>query len=97
MYALNENIKMLRINRGLNQVEFAKQMNVSKQCVSNWENDNVMPSVEMLEKMADFFRVTTDELLGRSGDNMIDGSGLTPEQSAHVRALVADFVKANKA
>ena len=54
--ALNENIKELRIQRGLNQVEFAQKMNVTKQCVSNWENDNVLPSIEMLLKMADFLR-----------------------------------------
>ena len=48
---LNENIKRLRMARGLNQVEFARVMGVSKQCVSNWENDNVMPSIEMLIKI----------------------------------------------
>ena len=35
MLALNENIKKLRVARGLNQVEFAKTLGVSKQCVSN--------------------------------------------------------------
>ena len=54
--ALNENIKELRMQCGLNQVEFAQKMNVTKQCVSNWENDNVLPSIEMLVKMADFLR-----------------------------------------
>ena len=42
---LNENIKKLRMARGLNQVDFAKKMGVSKQCVSNWENDNVKDEV----------------------------------------------------
>ena len=44
---LNENIRRLRMQYGVNQVEFAKKMNVTKQCVSNWENDNVLPSIEM--------------------------------------------------
>ena len=43
---LNENIKQLRLQNGLSQVEFAKIMGVTKQCVSNWENDNVLPSIE---------------------------------------------------
>ena len=61
---LNERVKQLRVARGINQVEFAKALGVSKQCVSNWENDNVMPSVEMLCKIADYFLVSTDYLLG---------------------------------
>ena len=91
MLALNENIKKLRIARGLNQVEFAKILCVTKQCVSNWENDNVMPSVEMLVKIADFFNVTTDYVLGRNEKTYIDVSGLTDEQISHISLIVSDM------
>ena len=93
---LNENIKKLRQTRGLNQVEFAKALSVTKQCVSNWENDNVLPSIEMLVKIADFFSVTTDFLLGRTCDCTINADGLTEEQLAHIRLLIEDLKKANK-
>ena len=93
---LNENIRELRIQSGLSQVELAKKLNVSKQCVSNWENDNVMPSVEMLVKIADYFKVTTDMLLGRENFEMIDASGLTSEQSAHIRQIIKDLCENNK-
>lgn len=92
---LNENIKILRIARGLNQVEFAKILGVSKQCISNWENDNVMPSIEMLIKIADFFNVTTDFLLGRSDKTYIDVTGLTDEQISHISLIVSDMTKLN--
>ena len=88
---LNDNIKMLRMSRNMNQVQFAKAMGVTKQCVSNWENDNVMPSVDMLVKIADFFRVSTDFLLGRETGAYIDASGLTNEQRAHVCMLITDI------
>ncbi len=93
MTSLNDNIKELRTLRGMSQVELAKVLNVSKQCVSNWENGNVLPSIEMLVRLADFFRVSTDMLLGRESANVIDAEGLTPEQTAHVRALVSDLIK----
>lgn len=93
--ALNENIKRLRLARGLNQVEFAKAMGVSKQCVSNWENDNVMPSVEMLIKIADFFNVTTDYILGRNERTYIDVTGLSDEQISHISLIVSDMSKFN--
>ena len=94
-FSLNENIKALRIQSGLNQVEFAKKMGVTKQCVSNWENDNVVPSVKMLVKLADFFKVTTDFLLGRETENLIVADGLSEEQKAHIRLLVKDFSDIN--
>ena len=95
MLVLNENIKKLRVARGLNQVEFAKILGVSKQCVSNWENDNVMPSVEMLVKIADFFKVTTDYVLGRNEKTYIDVSGLTDEQVSHISLIVGDLSNTN--
>jgi len=95
MLTLNENIKKLRTVRGLNQVAFAKAMGVSKQCVSNWENDNVMPSIEMLVKIADFFNVTTDYVLGRNEKTYIDVSGLTDEQISHISLIVSDMTNLN--
>ena len=61
---LHEQIKTLRAARGLNQVELAKKLNVSKQSISNWENNNIQPSIEVLVKLARFFSVSTDYLLG---------------------------------
>lgn len=91
MPALNENIKALRTAFGWNQVALAKKLNVSKQCISNWENDNVQPSIEMLLKLADLFSVSTDRLLGRTGKKSIDVSGLTDEQRAHIQLLIKDI------
>ena len=34
----------------LTQVQLADKLGVAKQSISNWENDNIMPSVDMLEK-----------------------------------------------
>lgn len=95
-YTLNENIKRLRLARGVSQVALARTLGVTKQCVSNWENDNVLPSIEMLERIADFFSVTTDYLLGREKVRIISADGLTEEQISHVQLLVNDLKKANK-
>ena len=94
---LNENIRKLRLQQGLNQVMLAERLNVTKQCISNWENDNILPSIEALEKLATIFGVTTDFLLGRNEDGYISTDGLTEKQASHIRMLVVDFKKANKA
>lgn len=93
---LNENIRKLRTATGINQVEFAKRMGVTKQCVSNWENDNILPSVEMLVKIAEFFGVSTDSLLGLSDKQTIIVEGLTDEELAHVRGLVKAITSLKK-
>ena len=51
---------------------------------------------EMLEKIADFFNVTADYLLGRedchySGVQCLDVTGLTPAQIEHIRQIVDDL------
>ncbi len=88
---LSDKIKTLRIARGINQIELAKSLGVTKQCVSNWENDNIQPSVEMLIKIASFFMVTTDYLLGLETERKILLSGLTEKQIAHLSLIIDDL------
>ena len=92
---LSERIHELRLDCGWNQVELAKRLNVAKQTVSNWENDNVLPSIEMLEKIANFFSVSTDYLLGRTERTTLDVSSLTVEQISHISLIIKDFEKLN--
>ena len=88
---LNENIKALRQARNMTQVELANRLGLTKQCISNWENDNVAPSVEMLVKLADFFCVSTDYLLGRDKNETITVSGLKPQEIIHIQQLITDL------
>ena len=89
-------IIFLRQSKELNQVQLAEKLGVKKQSISNWENDNIMPSIDMLIRIADFFNVSTDYLLGRdtkvlSAPNMLDITGLTPRQAEHLRYIVDDL------
>ncbi len=88
---LNENIRRYRTAQNISQVELAKRLGVSKQSVSNWENDNIQPSVDMLVKISQSLSVSTDDLLGLSKENTIDVSGLTDEQIAHIKYIINDI------
>ncbi len=88
---LNEKIKELRKAKRVSQVEMASALGLTKQCVSNWENDNIQPSIEMLVKIADYFGVTTDYLLCRKETDVINVEGLTPVEISHIRDIVADL------
>lgn len=88
---LNQQIRALRQARGISQVELAKRLGVTKQSVSNWENDNIQPSVEMVVKLAGIFSVSTDYLLGLEQGEYLDVTGLSQEKIAHIRQLVDDL------
>ena len=93
---LNTTIKQLRIERGLNQVQLAKKLSVTKQTVSNWENDNILPSIEMLIKIADFFNVSTDYLLGRVSSSALFTDGLSQSEIAHISMIINDIQELKK-
>lgn len=75
----------------MSQVELAARLGVTKQSVSNWENDNIQPSIEMLTKLAAFFSVSTDYMLGIEDGEYLDVSGLPQEVIAHIRQVVEDL------
>ena len=84
-------IKKLRTAHNLNQVQLAGKLNVSKQTVSNWENNNILPSIEMLVKIAQFFMVSTDYLLELDQREYLEITGLTDEQTAHIKEIIRDI------
>lgn len=89
-------IKNLRIPRNLSQVQLANDLNVSKQTVSNWENNNILPSIEMLIKIAQYFSVSTDYLLELDNRHFIEVTGLTEQQLAHIQLLINDLTTESK-
>lgn len=62
---LSNKLKELRAKKDMSQAELAEILGVTQQAVGRWEKDLNMPDLEMLQKIADYFHITTDELLGR--------------------------------
>lgn len=69
-----EQIKKIRKERNLTQQDMADKLNVSRQAVSNWENDKNLPDIEMLIIMSQVFHLTLDELIlgGTQMNNMTE-------------------------
>jgi len=88
---LSEKLKRLRLAQNISQVELGKSLGVSKQCISNWENDNILPSIEMLIKIAKYFNVSTDYLLGLCSTSSINVDGLTDKEIAHINLIINDL------
>ena len=60
-----KNLQSLRKEKGLSQDALANQLYVTRQSVSQWENDRTMPSVDLLIKISEIFDTTVDALLGK--------------------------------
>ena len=88
---LGQRINELRHSHGWSQVELAKRLGVAKQTVSNWENENIQPSIEMLVRLSNIFNVSTDYLLGLDKIPRLNIEGLPEHVVAHISLLIDDY------
>ncbi len=60
---ISKNIKRLRTDISMTQDTLAEKICVSRQAVSSWENDRTQPDIEMLQKLAEVFDVSLEEII----------------------------------
>lgn len=60
-----EKIQLLMMSHHMNKVEMAKAIGVSSGNLSDWANGRSQPSIDKLIKIADYFDVSIDYLVGR--------------------------------
>ena len=63
-----ERIKYLRAEKGIGQVELAKELGVSSGAISFWENGLREPTMSSLIALAKFFHVSIDYIVGLTDD-----------------------------
>ena len=61
----NKKLREIRMNRGYTQQVTADALDVTLTSYQRYEMGTREPSIQMINKIADFFNVTTDELFGR--------------------------------
>lgn len=69
-----EQFKKIRANRELTQKQMASKLNVSRQAISNWENNRNLPDLEMVVKISMTFNISLDQLIigGNDMNNMTE-------------------------
>lgn len=68
MASLAERLVQLRQQRGIRQKDIAELLGVSERAVQYYESGKRHPDFEGLIKLADYFNVSLDYLVGRSDD-----------------------------
>lgn len=90
-----ENLKKLRKSRNLTQKELGAKVGLSKAVVSKYETSMGYPTFDVLIRIAQYFGVTTDYLLGVGGCKTVDVSNLTDSQIDTIHQIIAEFSKIN--
>lgn len=80
-------LKELRLEKAISQAKLAEILGLTQDSISLWEKGKSLPATPYLIKLADFFGVSTDYLLGRSDDF---GSVILPASSPTAPALADD-------
>lgn len=79
---LGYRLRELRKENNLSQEKLGKILGVSKVSVSGYENGNRIPSLDILNKILDFFGISADYLLGRELDMVCEDSNITMKVSS---------------
>lgn len=103
---LGDRLKKLREEKGISQLELAKLLNISNVMLSRYEKHKRSPDYETLNKLADFYRVSTDYLLGRTNirnhqellaaDPRMQYESLPPEIFMHLKMIAQYFINEEK-
>ena len=91
IYGLAEKLALSRKKNKLSQAQVAKYIGVSPSAVSAYELGEVTPSLEILMKLANLYRVPADYLLGISYPResvALDTSKLTKQQLVALQNLI---------
>lgn len=95
MVLLGSKIKELRKKSKLTQTELASKVGVTKSTIAAYENNSRQPSYDVLIKMADVFKVSTDFLLLDKTNLLVEVEGLDAHQLEFVNILITYFQKGN--
>lgn len=63
---LGEHLKELRELAGISQQELSFQTKISQQAISLWERNERVPNLQACIALANYYKITLDELVGRS-------------------------------
>lgn len=73
----SQRLKDLRQEKQISQTELASALNISNRTISMYEQGNSEPNVEILSKIADYFNVTADYLIGRTSCKNVENQSIS--------------------
>lgn len=76
-----ERIRSLRKSRKLTMKQLGDVFNLAESTISGYENETRKPDIEILNKLADYFDVNVDYILGRTDESSPSGNNKKPDNN----------------
>ena len=84
---IGNKLKSLRKEQNAKLDDLAKELSISVQAYYKYENNVNEPNLENVKRLANFFHITTDELLGNQ-TNLINLEALEPQKCAIIKKVL---------
>lgn len=81
MSKVSKNLKKIRTEKKLTQDALAEKLHVTRQAISNWENDKTKPDIEALEMLAEVLEVDIEELIYGEKKSVINSQDKTKQKN----------------
>jgi len=104
-----KNLRALRLSKGLSQQQLADVIGTTQQSINKYENHSTEPDIDTLIRLADFFEITVDELVGHiapGGPSPLEGipthkealflqdlRRLTKDEQESLRLIIKNYLK----
>ncbi|WP_346234545.1 helix-turn-helix transcriptional regulator [Lysinibacillus telephonicus] len=83
-----DKLRNLREKLGLSQKELTDRLNINRSTYARYETSSTQPDFDTLKKLADFFEVSTDYILGR--ENKLSHKSQSEKEEAEFQAFIND-------
>lgn len=92
---IGKKLKSARIKAGFTQENIAGEIGVSRQTISNWENEKSYPDIISVIKLSDIYSISLDELL--KGDNKMikhleESTNIVKSNKKLIGAIIANII-----
>lgn len=74
-YMIGMNIRILRKKHQLSQEKLAEKVNVSRQTIAKWENDEALPDIYKCQLLSDIFQISVDQLSRNMNEEEVNQIG----------------------
>ena len=92
---IGKKLKKARQEAGLTQEQAAEQIYVSRQTISNWENERTYPDIISVIKLSDLYSISLDELLKGDAEmleHLEESTDIVKSSQSLILAIIANIV-----
>ncbi len=91
-----KNLRKLRLSKGISQQQLADVIETTQQSINKYENHSTEPDIDTLIKLADYFGVTVDFLIGHHTSSETASSPVEPLLTKEEITLIENYRNISK-